>query len=732
MSDEESVIWDLKEIKSKDPDVKWTAVNNLSKYLQSNPKNFRARLIVKSFLSMINDPNDNIRETIYSTLIKCLDNDSKGLESLITEGLSDSSPSIRSLCLEWLHTSNHSSVTSQTIKFLQDTSEAVKKTAIDIVLDRDIKNIETQLLELLKSEKGVLRRSIIFALGKMKTSAAVDALTMIMRNPEFDDWTRNQASSALEHMGATDLIIPYIENLIDPNEYVRQTAAAFLKKNENELEALISTNQRIDYLAFLQHATDTTKQDFNIVIKSLISQMSSVLQTLGIKLQEKYVIVLNDLATELNIGSIAIKIIIEKFLDIELFPQPEGRYFTRKGLKQIIRDQFRKKNSLLLEDILKVKPFDEIELQTVTDFLDEIDNIQIVSQSLYVLKTDFKEIKEKFELKGLINVGEIASNLHQHSEIVKNELLQILNPTNDGWMSDKKVYLTPKYLYDHTKHIIDQRNIINLNQFLKSIGSPKIDHSLLKQIIDSHSQGKWLDDILVFISQDEFSKIEEDSIRIDEDRVKHLLEGINIKFPQFLASLQKILDIKTFKTKDGGLVSLESFFPLIKREISEKQYFAISDFLKQNNLEENLKTTIIEYLNEISSGITSKNLDYYFLTDFLTSIKRDCESHTRINFDVLAFKLNVTSDLLKLILLDILEFEGIYNNHGEFVTLTGIENEYNAALSINETIPLQTLIEILEIEGNKKEIAQVVDLIQKKPEIELSKDGTTILSNKTL
>ena len=32
MSNEESVIWDLKEIKSKDPEVKWTAVNNLSKY----------------------------------------------------------------------------------------------------------------------------------------------------------------------------------------------------------------------------------------------------------------------------------------------------------------------------------------------------------------------------------------------------------------------------------------------------------------------------------------------------------------------------------------------------------------------------------------------------------------------------------------------------------------------------------------------------------------------------
>ncbi|MHA2168041.1 MAG: HEAT repeat domain-containing protein, partial [Candidatus Hodarchaeales archaeon] len=338
MSDEESVVWDLKEIRSKDPDVKWTAVNNLSKYLQSNPKNFRARMIVKSFLSMINDPSDNIRETIYSTLITCL-TDSKGLESLIFKGLTDSSPSIRSLSLEWLHTSNHDSVTSQTVKFLQDSSDAVKKTAMDIVLARDIKNIENQLLELLKNEKGVLRRSVIFALGKMKTTAAIDALTMIMRNPEFDDWTRNQASSALEHMGGTDLIIPYIENLIDTNEYVRQTAAAFLMKNEKELESLIVSNQRLDYLAFLQYATDTTKQDFSSTINNLTTQMSSTLQTLASKLQEKYVLVLNELTSELNIDPIAIKIIIDKFLNIKLFPQPEGRYFTKKGLKQILRDQ---------------------------------------------------------------------------------------------------------------------------------------------------------------------------------------------------------------------------------------------------------------------------------------------------------------------------------------------------------------------------------------------------------
>ena len=729
MSDDESVVWDLKEIRSKDPDVKWTAVNNLSKYLQSNPKNFRARMIVKSFLSMINDPNDNIRETIYSTLIACL-TDSKGLESLIFKGLTDSSPSIRSLSLEWLHTSNHDSVTSQTVKFLQDSSDAVKKTAMDIVLARDIKNIENQLLELLKNEKGVLRRSVIFALGKMKTTAAIDALTMIMRNPEFDDWTRNQASSALEHMGGTDLIIPYIENLIDPNEYVKQTAAAFLMKNEKDLESIIVTNQRLDYLAFLQHATDTTKHDFSNTVSNLTVQMSSTLLTLASKLQEKYVLVLNELTTELNIDPIAIKIIIDKFLDIKLFPQPEGRYFTKKGLKQILRDQFSKKNSLFLNDILKIKPFNEIESEIVKELLGELDNIILILQHLYLLKTDFEEIKERFEIKGLINIGEIASNIHQQPELIQNELIQVLNPNADGWMNDKKEYITSKYIYNHTNEIISQRKIIDLNQYLKVIGSPKIDFSILKQLIDSHTKGKWLNDINVFITQEQFEEIENNAIRIDEDRVKHLLEAINIKFPQFLASLQKILEIKTFKTKGGQLVSLESLFPIIEQEISDKPYFPISDFLKQNNLDESLKSTIIEHLNKLGPGKTDKKVDYFFLSSFLDTIQQECVNNARINFNVLSFKLNITSDILKLIVFDILEFDGINNNLGEFITFKGVENEYNAVLSASESMLLQTLVEILEIENNNKEISKIVDKIQKKPDVYLSKDGTTIFSNK--
>jgi len=725
MSDEESVIWDLKEIKSKDPEVKWTALNNLSKYLLSNPKNFRARMIVKSFLSMINDPNNSIRETIYSTLIACL-TDSKGLESLITKGLADSNPSIRSLCLEWLHTSNHDSVTSQTIKFLQDPSDAVRKTAMDIVLAREIRNIEDQLLELLKNEKGVLRRSVIFALGKMKTAAAIDALTMIMRNPDFDDWTRNQASSALEHMGSTDLIVPYIENLIDPNEYVRQTAAAFLKKNEKELESLIVKKERLDYLALLQHATDSTKQDFSETIEILKDRMVVVLQNLNEKLQKKDVLVVNDLVTELNIGSLAIKIIIDKFLNIKLYPQPEDRYLTNKGLIAILKEQISKKNSLILNDILKVKPFDDIESETITKLLGDIDTIKLIYQRLYLLKQDFEVITQNFEENGLIKVGEIASNVHQPLEIVQNELIQVLVPNDDGWMNNRKEYITSKYIYHHTKETITQQKIIELSQFLKIIGNPKIDFSILKQIIESHTQGKWLKDINVFITGDEFKEIEENSIRIDEDRVKHLLEAINIKFPQFLDSLQKILEIKTYKTKSGQLVSLESLFPIIKQEISEKSFFPINDFLKENNLDLNIKSTIIEYLQEGFSGKSDENADYFFLTSFLDNIRQECENQSRINFSVLAFKLNITSELLQLVLLEILEIKGIHNNLGEFITFKGIESEYNEVFTTSNNLPLQTLVEILEIENNNKEIGKVIEKIRNEADLYFSEDDKTI------
>jgi len=125
---EEDVIWDLKDIKSKDPDVKWTAVNNLGKYLDQNSTSFRSKMIIKSFISMVSDPNNTIREIIYLALFRHL-TDPKQLEALTIKGFNDSNPSIRSICLERLNTSNHPSIVSKAIKSLRDDSEAVRKTA---------------------------------------------------------------------------------------------------------------------------------------------------------------------------------------------------------------------------------------------------------------------------------------------------------------------------------------------------------------------------------------------------------------------------------------------------------------------------------------------------------------------------------------------------------------------------------------------------------------------------
>ncbi|MHA2095775.1 MAG: HEAT repeat domain-containing protein, partial [Candidatus Hodarchaeales archaeon] len=332
---EESVIWDMKDIKSKDPEVKWTAVNNLAKFLNTKPQNFRSRIIVKSFLTMINDPHDGIRETIYSTLFKNLQ--PQQLETLIKRGLEDSSPSIRSLSLEWINSTNHHTVTTHAMSFLQDPSEAVRKIALDIVVSRNIKGVEQILLDLIKKEKGGLRRTVIYALGKIQTAEAIGTLISIMRNQAFDDWTRNQASSALEHLGGKELVIPFIENLADENDYVRQTAAAFLKKNENDVTSVILMKAKLDYVALLQHATSVTKQDFSVTINTLTTQMVEIIHSLTMKLQDRDEFSLIELTEEWGASVIATKIILSNFLDVRLFPQPEDRYYTEKGLKNRLK-----------------------------------------------------------------------------------------------------------------------------------------------------------------------------------------------------------------------------------------------------------------------------------------------------------------------------------------------------------------------------------------------------------
>ncbi|MHA1206775.1 MAG: hypothetical protein ACTSSO_04310, partial [Candidatus Hodarchaeales archaeon] len=122
--------------------------------------------------------------------------------------------------------------------------------------------------------------------------------------------------------------------------------------------------------------------------------------------------------------------------------------------------------------------------------------------------------------------------------------------------------------------------------------------------------------------------------------------------------------------------------------------------------------------------------EYFFLNSFLDMIQQECEKEARINFNVLAFKLNITGELLQLVILKILGIRGINNNLGEFITFKKVESEYKEVFSNNDNILLQTLVEILEIENNKREIEKLIEKIREKPDLYLSEDGTTIWSKK--
>ncbi|MHA2329695.1 MAG: HEAT repeat domain-containing protein [Candidatus Hodarchaeales archaeon] len=315
---EESVLDDLRNLRSKNADIKWSAVNNLGKFIQANPDptNYRTRMIIKSLFPFTKDPEERIRENVLISLVEVI-KDPKKVGPLIFSGLSDTSPGIRSLSLEWLNTQNHPTLKTRTISALKDPAEVVRKIAMEIVVSRQIEGVESILLQLLESESGGLRRSVIYALGKLKTAKAIGTLVEIMRNPDYDDWTRNQASSALEHMGGRELIVPFIENLVDPNDYVRETAGAFLKKNEKEIASVVMSSGRIDYIALLQHATDTTKQNFDSIVSSLTTQMDFAIKDLRSRLMARNKLHFSELVAELQTTEVALKVLIEKMLLIE-------------------------------------------------------------------------------------------------------------------------------------------------------------------------------------------------------------------------------------------------------------------------------------------------------------------------------------------------------------------------------------------------------------------------------
>ena len=478
----------------------------------------------------------------------------------------------------------------------------------------------------------------------------------------------------------------------------------------------------------MQYAADTTKQDFAHVIQTLLQQMVMTTQTLTAQLKEKDEIILTDLSQELGTPEEIANIILKQFLDLKLFPQPDNRYFTEKGIRNLLINKFNEKNSLLMTEIMKNKPFDELDQTTISALLSEISSYHLVNQELYVLNEYYTNLSNNFQASGLLPLNSIANELEQPFDVIKQEFINAIIPSDDGWMNERKEYLTTKFVYEQSREFIVQNHILELSQFLQHLGKPKIDHATLRQIINSHSQGKWFDDINVFLTIEEFREIEENAIRIDEERVSHLLAPINLDFPKFLETLQKLLEIQTFKTKSGQLISLESLFPEIDQEVEERKFLAISEYCSKNNLDDSVKSIILSRLEEKFRGQVDHNKHYFFDERLLTEIKGELEKQTRINYNVFSFRLDLTPELLRMIISDILDIRGFHNNLDEFITIDGAIKEYKELTTHNVEFPIVTLYEILEIVNNKQATQTILGILRADTELKISTDETKIFT----
>ncbi|UCG90757.1 MAG: HEAT repeat domain-containing protein [Candidatus Heimdallarchaeota archaeon] len=731
---EDAVLNNLKGLKSKDNDIRWTSINNLRKYLQANPNptDFRFRMIVKSLLPFTKAPEDNIRENALGTLLEAIE-DSKSVGSLVNSALSDPSPGIRSLALEWLNDKNHPQLKTQAIKALSDPAEVVRKTAMDIVVARQIEGVETQLLRLLESESGGLRRAIIYALGKMKTPRAISTLIEIMRNPDYDDWTRNQAGSALEHMGGRELIGPFIENLIDPNDYVRESAAAFLSKNEQEIVSVVMSTGRVDLIAFLQYATDTTKQNFDSTISTLTTQMSFAIKDLQTRLLAKDKFDLSELTAELQSNIVAVKVLTEKILALRLIPLSNNTYLTETGLKRLLTAELEEKRSIYIPTLRHEDPFNQLTPEILEEVISTISNSHRINSEFFLTNEVFSRISSEFQNTGILNLITITEEIHQSTELISRELIPVLNPSNEGWYNSHNEYMTKKFLQSKLEQQINRDSIISLDNFLTQIGNPKIKFSFLKEIIEDQFQGSWLEDIKVFLEMTEFQKLRDDSAGIDESRVSHLLPQISMDFPMFLQSLQKILDIKTYQTRDGQLITLENLHPQLQQHIIGKGYLSIPEFLREVKLDKManlIKPVILDYITQEFSGSTTPDSNYFFAEDLIDDVTNEIEAKTRINFKVLAFKMDLAEDILTLIVTQILFVRGFTNSIGEFVTEKGIDQEIQGILEFREEFTLQELLEILEIIKDKKKELIVRDLISDDNNLLISQDKEVVITQK--
>ncbi len=730
---EESVLLDLKNLKSKDIDLKWAAINNLRKYLQSNPlTDFRSRMILKSLLGLSKDPDDRIRETVLITLMEVIQDDTK-IEQLVIRSLADSSSGIRSIALEWLNKQNHPSLRNFTANALQDEGEVVRKTALDIVVEKKIEGIENHLLKLLRIETGGLRRTVIYALGKQKTAQAISVLIEIMRNPEYDDWTRNQASSALDHMGGKEIIIPFIENLTDPNNYVRETASAFLKKNENDLISAIISSGRLDFLGLLQYASETTRQNFDSLINTLKNQMKPAIDSYRSKIMNEDQIVLQEIINELGSSKIAVKTLFEKILNFNLIQISEEVYLTETGLKNSLIQRFSEKGSIYLPTLQQEDFFQQINVESTKQIINSISFAIELKNDFYLTKEFHSSILENFNNTGFLDLSDIAEKLHQPIQIIKELLIPVINPSEEGWFNSRNEYMTLVHLKKQISKQIDNHGIISIKKLLEKSANPNIEHQILIESINNSYKGQWLGELEVFLNEEKIHELERNTSGLEESDVKDLLTRIDLDFDTFLNCLQKFMTITTFKTKNGQHISLDSLHGELQTIILSKRYINIISFMKNMKLDsyiETKKSIIIGYIMQEFSGRIDPKEEIFVTEELISEIMTEIDTKQRINFSVLGFKLSIDPDVLSVILTQILFIRGFSNKIGEFVTQNGIVQEIAGIMEFRQEFSFQELFEILEISNEKKNMSIVRELIAEDKNLIISQDSNMVMSQK--
>ncbi|MFW9855681.1 MAG: HEAT repeat domain-containing protein [Candidatus Thorarchaeota archaeon] len=710
---ESSVVTDLRNLKATNHEVRLFAVINLRRFLESNPEEFRERMVRKSLQTLTKDENDQVREATIITLIGTARETPKLVAPLVFSILTDPqdpNPGIRSYALEWLSEKGHSKLPDFTMKALKDPSKAVLNTALNIVIKHQIKGVEPILLRLLETETGGLRRTVIYALGKLKTPRAIGVLIEIMRNPEFDDLTRNQAGSALERMeekASPEVLISFIENLSDSNDYVRETAAAFLKKSESEVIKTVIEQGKLDLLALLHLGTRTTKQNFDTAVSALQTQMTFAIEDLRNRVSNKVQFQYSELSNELQLTELAIKILIEEMLKLQLYPLSDGTIFTDSGLKQLVRAEFEQFNVIQLPALLQRYPFDQIGKDILETVISEISGTSRLSPEIYITEALLSKISDDIQNIGYLSLLDLSKQTNVDSERIREVILPKIHHPTDGWLNSEEVFITQRFVKEKWKTNLAQYKIQEFNRFVQELGNPQIEFREFMEFINGTHPGRWLEGLQVFIDHSELAKIEHDINNLGETEVEHLLAVIGIDFSVFLDSLVKSINVQVVRVDSGKVSSIKNILDQVKDYYDTYGYLHMEQFIKEsgfNGLNTEIQRQISEFLLQEYVSRQDKEGRYFIQEHLLTRVQNEISTHPRINFDVLAFKLELPDFILRIIVHEILQLSGITNSVGEFITEKGIQQEIKGIIEYRQELALSELGEILDVDINQNQL----------------------------